>query len=250
MLCNIPVPSIAPPKNIAPSTSRTVGIIPATPDVETSESSNSLPVVMPVDVISTSMLILTAETKPPSPPSAPTIPGWKMNIPARPVSELKARVRSVRRRMAIMTAVSPGITRIQGVILKHSSRARVIPNESAAPIPSEVNPTKAYTPRATSIAGAVVMVRKRICLNRSTPVDEEARTVVSLSGETLSPKYAPEMIAPAIQPGLYPITVPIPMNATPMVAIVVQEVPVTTDTTAHTIHATGRNTWASSISSP
>ena len=38
----------------------------------------------------------------------------------------------------------------------------------------------------------------------SLPADDEASTVVSDKGETLSPKYAPEIIAPAIQPGSYP----------------------------------------------
>jgi hypothetical protein len=35
-----------------------------------------------------------------------------------------------------------------------------------------------------------------------TPHVEAARTVVSLNGDTLSPKYAPEIIAPATQPAL------------------------------------------------
>ena len=49
--------------------------------------------------------------------------------------------------------------------------------------------------------GIVVTIMNRIWVNKGVPADEEARTVVSDNGETLSPKYAPDMIAPAIQPG-------------------------------------------------
>ena len=52
-------------------------------------------------------------------------------------------------------------------------------------------------------------------------------------GETLSPKYAPDIMAPAIQPGSYPCAVPIPTRATPTVAMVVQELPVITAINAH-----------------
>ena len=37
-------------------------------------------------------------------------------------------------------------------------------------------------------------------VNSGVPAAEDARVVVSESGEILSPKYAPEMIAPAVQP--------------------------------------------------
>ena len=49
--------------------------------------------------------------------------------------------------------------------------------------------------------GIVVIIIFLICVNRGVPEDEEARTVVSERGDTLSPKYAPEMIAPAVHPG-------------------------------------------------
>ena len=64
------------------------------------------------------------------------------------------------------------------------------------------------------------------------------------------PKYAPEMIAPAIHPSLYPITLPIPWNAMPIVAIVVHELPDRTDITAHTPHAMRRNIRGFIISKP
>lgn len=67
-----------------------------------------------------------------------------------------------------------------------------------------------YTVNANRIAGIEVSMRYFMWVNRSTLHDDDARTVVSDRGDTLSPKYAPEMIAPAIQPSLYPITLPMP----------------------------------------
>ena len=54
----------------------------------------------------------------------------------------------------------------------------------------------------------------------------DARFVVSDSGLSLSPKYAPLIIAPATQPSLIPIAVPIPTKATPTVPTVPQDEPV------------------------
>ena len=70
---------------------------------------------------------------------------------------------------------------------------------------------------------------------------EDASTVVSDMGEILSPKYAPEIIAPAVHPTAYPCAVPIPINAMPTVATVVHELPVISDTNAQIMHAINRN---------
>ena len=48
----------------------------------------------------------------------------------------------------------------------------------------------------------------------------------------MSPKYAPEMIAPAVHPAEKPCAVPIPIKAIPTVAPVVHELPVISDTKA------------------
>ena len=79
---------------------------------------------------------------------------------------------------------------------------------------------------------------------------DDAKIVVSLIIEILSPKYAPEIIAPAVQPSLNPIALPMPINATPMVAIVVQDEPVSNDTTAQMMHDAGRNIEGLNIFSP
>ena len=41
---------------------------------------------------------------------------------------------------------------------------------------------------ATIIEGTVVYIKYRMCVNRGVPVEEEASTVVSDKGDTLSPK--------------------------------------------------------------
>lgn len=69
---------------------------------------------------------------------------------------------------------------------------------------------------------------------------EEASIVVSDSGEILSPKYAPEIIAPAIHPSLNPCALPIPISAIPIVAIVVHELPVMTGISAQMIQVDAR----------
>ena len=102
------------------------------------------------------------------------------------------------------------------------------------------------TKRNTSIAitndGIVVTIMNLICVKSDVPADEDARTVVSDSGDILSPKYAPEIIAPAVQPGSYPCAVPIPTRATPTVAIVVHELPVIIEINALIPHAAKRKT--------
>ena len=49
-------------------------------------------------------------------------------------------------------------------------------------------------------------------------------------------------MAPAVQPGSKPCAVPIPIRATPIVAMVVHELPVITETSALMAHAAARNT--------
>jgi hypothetical protein len=58
------------------------------------------------------------------------------------------------------------------------------------------------------------------------------------------------MTAPAIHPALYPHTEPIPIKATPTVAIVVQELPHSTDITAQTPQTETKKNLASRYSTP
>ena len=85
---------------------------------------------------------------------------------------------------------------------------------------------------------------------RSVPATAGARFVVSDNGLSLSPKYAPLIIAPATHPSLIPIAVPIPINATPTVPTVPQDDPVESDKTAQTMQAAKRKIVGSSSKSP
>ena len=71
-----------------------------------------------------------------------------------------------------------------------------------------------------------------ICVNNSAPHIAGAKFVVSERGDILSPKYAPEIIAPAVSPAEIPNAVPIASSAIPIVAMVDQELQVARDTIA------------------
>ena len=74
--------------------------------------------------------------------------------------------------------------------------------------------------------------------------------MVSDNGDILSPKYAPESMAPAVHPSLKPSALPMPISATPMVATVVQELPVITETRALMRQLVIRKTWGLMICIP
>ena len=78
-------------------------------------------------------------------------------------------------------------------------------------------------------------------VNKSVPAIAGAKFVVSERGDILSPKYAPEIMAPPIRPLLIPSALPIPKRAIPTVAIVDHELPEAKETIAQMIHAANRN---------
>lgn len=131
-------------------------------------------------------------------------------MPIRPSSELMARVINVFTRKAMRIPVITGMISIQGVMLNEEFNAGRISEGLKVSDGLYTKPIMPYVTNANNMAGIDVSIRYLMCVNNSTLHDEEARTVVSDRGDTLSPKYAPEMIAPAIQPSLYPITLPIP----------------------------------------
>ena len=71
-----------------------------------------------------------------------------------------------------------------------------------------------------------------ICSKISLSVTAEAKFVVSDSGDILSPKYDPEIIAPAVISAGTAKTLPIAKRAIPIVAIVLQELPIDNETIA------------------
>lgn len=72
------------------------------------------------------------------------------------------------------------------------------------------------------------------------PAMAGAKLVVSLKGDILSPKYAPEIIAPAMIPSENPMAFPMPSNARPTVATVLHELPVDKETMQQTMQAAGK----------
>ena len=84
--------------------------------------------------------------------------------------------------------------------------------------------------------GIVVYIIYLIWENKLLEDIAAARFVVSERGDILSPKYAPEIIAPATNPSEIPSTWPIPIRAIPTVAIVDHELPEASDTIAQIKH--------------
>ena len=81
--------------------------------------------------------------------------------------------------------------------------------------------------RADNIkAGTVVYIIFFICSNKSTPTILAEILVVSDKGDILSPKNAPDTIAPAVIAGFNPKALDIPIRATPKVATVVKLLPI------------------------
>ena len=105
---------------------------------------------------------------------------------------------------AISNPVSTGTRSNQGDILKVDDRLE----EKSAIIPtSEVLCMRLTTRNTIDVItneGTVVIIMNLICVKSGVPAEEDARTVVSDNGDTLSPKYAPEIMAPAVQHGSYP----------------------------------------------
>ena len=98
--------------------------------------------------------------------------------------------------------------------------------------------------------GIVVYIIYLICVNKLVPAIAGARLVVSDKGDILSPKYAPDIIAPAIRPFEISKALPIPNRAIPTVAIVDHELPEANETIAHMMAAATRKILGFSICNP
>ena len=95
--------------------------------------------------------------------------------------------------------------------------------------------------------GTVVIVMYLMWVIKSVPATAGARFVVSERGESLSPKYAPLIIAPATQPSWMPNADPIPIKAIPTVPMVPQDDPVARLSMAQTTQAAKRKIEGSNI---
>ena len=89
---------------------------------------------------------------------------------------------------AISTAVTAGTTSSHGVRLNVPFSASEYASICAAGTPSCESPSTAKMTRAMQMDGTVVTIIYLMCVNRGTRFTDEAMTVVSDSGEILSPK--------------------------------------------------------------
>ena len=144
-------------------------------------------------------------------------------------------------RLAMSRPVKTGTSKSHGERLNVACKACSIAKISTVASGVAVKLTMLNTTMAIKSDIEVVVSIYFICEKIGTSEVEEAKTVVSLITDILSPKYAPEIIAPAIHPSLNPIASPMPISATPIVAMVVHDEPVSNDTIAHIIHDAGRN---------
>ena len=142
-------------------------------------------------------------------------------------------------RIAIRKTTANGIS-ASGVILNEASRV-VIKISIMFPFDSALTPKPIIKKiiNAKIMEGPVVQTICRICVKRSVPVTAGARLVVSDKGDILSPKYAPEMIAPAVIAGERSSPIDTPINATPSVPATVQELPVARAAIAQIKHVAG-----------
>src|SRR4051795_5975470 len=102
------------------------------------------------------------------------------------------------------------------------------------------NPSRANRTIVIRAAGPLVQIIAPMCSWVVTlPTIDGVRTVVSETGVILSPKYAPEMTAPAVMAGSAPMSGAIATNATPGVAAVVQELPMARPTTPQMMTVAG-----------
>src|SRR5699024_2121840 len=119
--------------------------------------------------------------------------------------------------------------------------------KSALPMSGDKIPNKI---KDIKNAGIVVHVIFLICANKSTFNIEDAIFVVSESGDILSPKNAPETIAPAVIGKDTSIALDIPIKATPMVPTVVKELPPLIPTIADTRNTIAKKNFGVTILNP
>src|SRR6516164_20674 len=167
------------------------------------------------------------------PTSALTTSGW-VNDASTPENRAVPKIaRNGGTWMKESTISSTSGSRFHGVMwytAASASRAAVV---LTPPDGFSAKPTPRKIPTASTNDGATVHSMPRMCWFTVTPPTRlGTRIVVSDNGDILSPMYAPEMTAPAVIAVDIFSTGAMPTNATPSVAAVVQELPVTAPTSA------------------
>lgn len=102
-------------------------------------------------------------------------------------------------------------------------------------------PKRRYSSRADTVASHPVRIIPRMLSYKFVFVISAIKSAEVETGEHLSPKYAPERIAPPQIAGDTPMALPTLMQMTPMVAAVPIDVPVRTETSAQRENVAGRN---------
>src|SRR5699024_3631395 len=121
---------------------------------------------------------------------------------------------------------------------------------SGAIFGDKLSPLSDTTNLAPLVVGVDLYDHIKHMLCTTIPTTRGARLVVSDNGDSLSPKIAPEIIAPAVIPKGRFISTAIPIKATPAVADEPQAVPVATETIAVIIKAVTKKYLGSMIKSP
>ena len=91
------------------------------------------------------------------------------------------------------------------------------------------------------MAGNVLGIMLRICVYKSIRAIAAVKFVVSDSGDILSPNQAPDTMAPAHSANEISKTSAMPISARPSVPTVPHDVPVKTETSAHSKQVAGKN---------
>ena len=129
-----------------------------------------------------------------------------------------------------------------GLILKEPLMLDcIISNPESFPAEEDWKPNMRKSTSEMIKLGPVVQIICLMWVKRSVPVTAGAKFVVSERGDILSPKYAPEITAPAVIPADMLKAVPTAIKAIPTVAEVVYELPVVIDTIDVTSNVSGKN---------
>ena len=185
-----------------------------------------------------------------SEPMLSMMSGWKISPKTAAMRLDRARTARAGIFLAIIMAVASGTAISHGDRLNRELSTSEYSETIDAWSPVCDRPSTRKITRVIVMEGTVVNSMYRMWVKRGTLHIDEAITVVSDRGEILSPKYAPEIMAPAIIPSEKPSALPMPIRATPMVAIVVHELPVIRDTMAQMMQAVIRNTFGLMILIP
>ena len=236
-----PVDSMTPPNTIADMTSQIVVSMLLIPPRLSRSSRAALPEsrANPSNrAIQHPLTIATGRARSGSATNATTVSPWKSPAKTAPARAPASSAGSAgTRRSTRVSTRATGMSR-WGPSAYWASRAASTAASSAvlagagAARPAAVNRTS-----AAAMLGPVVHTMWRMWVNRSVPATAGARLVVSDRADILSPKYAPEMMAPAARPRFSPCAVAMPTSAMPMVPAVVHELPVATETNAQMTHA-------------